>query len=316
MLQLINIENDISFDIACSAYRNTSFRTEKRARSVIESYAQTMQEIADTITKHAIDDKQQAIAQEIFDTVREKYKTKTLNMLQKQSRCISVMITGGSNFPVRRAEKANIAERKASDEWLEYHQGLEGYIKKLLQKCYTSEEKQDSHLDKYKADLKKAEDMQEQMKLINRLHKAYLKNKNIDLSALPPVQQEIVKTYQPEYSWIPHPIAPYKLSNNLANIKRMQAHLKTLEYKQKSREEEGETEKQYGQVTTVRNFSEDRYQLKFEAIPEAKIRDLLKSNGFKWSPRNQAWQRHLNNNAIYAFRRLAENTDFKQLMTA
>lgn len=314
MIDLINIDQDIPFENARRAYTNTSFSPEKRAKSVIESYAQTIQYIADTISKHAVDDKQKAIAQETFDTIREKYKAKTLNMLFKQSRCISVMITGGSNFPVRRAEKANIAERKASDEWLEFHQSLESYAIKLLQKCYTTTEKQDSHLDNYRADLKKAEDLQEQMKLINKLHKAYLKNNNVDLSALPEAQQEVVRTYTPEYNWIPHPIAPYQLSNNLANIKRMQAQLKMLESKQKSRDEQGTVEKAYYKLTTIRNFEEDRYQLKFEDMPTITIRTLLKSNGFKWSPKNQTWQRQLTNNAIGAFRRMAEDAEFKQLI--
>ena len=43
-----------------------------------------------------------------------------------------------------------------------------------------------------------------------------------------------------------------------------------------------------------------RLQLFFESKPEQKVRDILKSNGFKWTPSQSAWQRQLTNNSRYA----------------
>ena len=39
-----------------------------------------------------------------------------------------------------------------------------------------------------------------------------------------------------------------------------------------------------------------RIQLFFEGKPEPEVRDILKSNGFRWAPSVGAWQRQLNNN--------------------
>lgn len=41
-------------------------------------------------------------------------------------------------------------------------------------------------------------------------------------------------------------------------------------------------------------------QFFFDDKPDGKIRDELKANGFRWSPKASAWQRQLNSNAIYA----------------
>ncbi len=45
-----------------------------------------------------------------------------------------------------------------------------------------------------------------------------------------------------------------------------------------------------------------RLQLIFDGKPEENTRNILKSNGFRWSPKNMAWQRHLNANSDYALK--------------
>ena len=50
-----------------------------------------------------------------------------------------------------------------------------------------------------------------------------------------------------------------------------------------------------GQI--VRNIDLNRLQILFDDIPSADTRAALKQNGFRWSPKNQAWQRQLTDNA-------------------
>lgn len=38
--------------------------------------------------------------------------------------------------------------------------------------------------------------------------------------------------------------------------------------------------------------------------PKESIREILKNNGFKWSPKNGCWQRQLNNNSKFALKRV------------
>lgn len=55
-----------------------------------------------------------------------------------------------------------------------------------------------------------------------------------------------------------------------------------------------------------RNKDINRLQLKFDGKPDEKTRTILKSNGFRWSPREGAWQRQLNGNSEYSLNRVIE----------
>ena len=58
----------------------------------------------------------------------------------------------------------------------------------------------------------------------------------------------------------------------------------------------------------VKNYSLDRLQLVFDGKPKAEVISKLKSNGFRWSPSNTAWQRQLTSNALYAAARVVDVT--------
>lgn len=47
-----------------------------------------------------------------------------------------------------------------------------------------------------------------------------------------------------------------------------------------------------------------RLQLVFDGKPEDGTRERLKANGFRWSPKNGAWQRQLTDNARRALKAL------------
>lgn len=90
--------------------------------------------------------------------------------------------------------------------------------------------------------------------------------------------------------------ASYQLTNNNANIRRMKQRLTELE----SRTDQETTEKEHQGFKVVENAEENRIQIIFPGKPSEEIRGHLKYHGFRWSPRNMAWQRHLNNAGRYA----------------
>jgi hypothetical protein len=57
------------------------------------------------------------------------------------------------------------------------------------------------------------------------------------------------------------------------------------------------------------DYEDDRLRLHFPGKPDAAARSKLKRDGFKWSPRNSAWQRKLNANAKYAAKRVLGDLD-------
>lgn len=69
-------------------------------------------------------------------------------------------------------------------------------------------------------------------------------------------------------------------------------------------------QKQYqvGNVTVIQNTQDNRLQLLFPGKPEPAVIANLKSRGFKWSPRNKAWQRQLTPNALRAAQTLLKET--------
>jgi len=87
-------------------------------------------------------------------------------------------------------------------------------------------------------------------------------------------------------------------------IKRTQDRLAELEKRQAAQESGNDDSQKFDGGEIIRNTELDRLQIIFDEIPSAEMRDKLKSNGFRWSPKNQAWQRQLTGNAEYALQRL------------
>jgi hypothetical protein len=87
----------------------------------------------------------------------------------------------------------------------------------------------------------------------------------------------------------------YSLTNNNANIRRLQQRIKHLENLAALET----AEEKIGDIRIVSNVDANRVQIMFPSIPTEDTRKKLKSNGFRWSPSEKAWQRHLNS---WAFR--------------
>lgn len=98
-------------------------------------------------------------------------------------------------------------------------------------------------------------------------------------------------------------IESFMLSNNNAEMKRLQGRIAQVEKSlaaAQNADDQAVTSRTVGNVEIVENTAEDRLQLLFPGKPSDSVRAMLKRHGFRWSPRNSAWQRQLNNNARYA----------------
>ncbi len=268
MLNLQNIENDIPRQQAIWAYDGVSFSSDKRGASVCAGYVEVLTALADHIVEHAKDARQKAIAQEVFDRLREKYKAKTLNWLSAKSRCISSMITGPANFPA-----------------------MFRYAEKSLSYVMPKE----SVLDVAKTQLKNMKKYQVFAKQVNALLR---KQDHEALKAL------YVAFYPEEFQ----AIAEYNKRCIVPNcwggfgyegfhLTSVNNKINALEEKLSTFEKAATKEQKLNGLEIVRNLQEDRLQLLFDGKPEEAERSFLKSNGFKWSPRFRAWQRQLTSNA-------------------
>ena len=66
-------------------------------------------------------------------------------------------------------------------------------------------------------------------------------------------------------------------------------------------------EKEYEGLTYIENTQANRVQLMYDGKPDQETRTKLKRAGFRWSPSEGAWQRHLNSGGIWAAEQFCTN---------
>ena len=214
------------------------------------------------------------------------------------TRCPSVMIAGPANFPVRKKEKQVAAWERNAKDYQEV-QGILGKIRSVGTGGISSDDPQ--ALEKLKAKLERLVKHQELMKAAN----AAIRMKDVakgdaKLADLGYTPEEIKQLREPDFCGrIGYPA--FELSNNNANIRRIQGRIDELEKRASVPTPDG-WEFDGGKV--VMNSAENRLQVIFDGKPNADIRDELKCEGFRWAPSHGAWQRQLTDNAIRATKRI------------
>lgn len=111
------------------------------------------------------------------------------------------------------------------------------------------------------------------------------------------------EAFHAAYSFAQAPMPDYELASLRGKIKRTQARLDELDKRAEQVEKPVDSTKFPG-GEIVRNPEADRLQIHFDEKPDDETRAALKQNGFRWSPRYNAWQRQLTQNAEYAARRV------------
>src|SRR5580704_6647125 len=96
----------------------------------------------------------------------------------------------------------------------------------------------------------------------------------------------------------------YALTNNSANIRRLEKRLAAI---QNTQNDETTEERFTNGVCLVDNVEANRLQIFFPDMPSEEIRRELKRNGFHWSPTVGAWQRHRSNRAMYLAKLILTN---------
>lgn len=162
-------------------------------------------------------------------------------------------------------------------------------------------------VQKLQEKLNRLETHQELMKAVNKAHARFLKNPaSLETAQLTDEMKERIRTYKPAYSWEAHPFAPFEMTNNNAEIRRVKARMETLKKAAAEaaalEETTGEAAKvqEYDGFTVREDFQENRVMIQFPGKPAAEIRATLKRNGFHWSPFRDAWVRQLNSAGRYA----------------
>lgn len=208
------------------------------------------------------------------------------------ARVPSVLIAGPANFPARKKEKQNAASDRNMFEW-QYIQGLLDRIRSTGMGGISADDA--DAITKLERKLVSRQEAQEHMKAVN----AYYRKHNT-LDGCPNLTSEEIEALKVDMAQSWHmqgrPYPSWQLSNNNAEIRRIKARIEQL----KRQRETGYVGWEFDGGTVEANQSDNRLQILFEVKPDEEIRTVLKSNGFRWSPKAGAWQRQLNDNAIRA----------------
>ena len=244
------------------------------------------------------------------EILADRYARKLADWVNKNNRietmCPSIMITGGSNFPVAKKNKQNAARDshyRALDDVTRIKEQLEQlrYAQQIIKAGDADA------IEQRKAKLEKLEAKQAKMKEMNAYYRKHKTLKGYG-SLTDEKAAELDRQIESDCLYNV-PFAPYELTNNNAKIKNTKARIAELERLKNSAEtHEASAGGKYATelFKVVENAEIMRLQLIFEGKPDAETRAVLKKNGFRWSPSNEAWQRQLTDNAKYAVKRIIE----------
>lgn len=211
--------------------------------------------------------------------------------------CPSVMVAGGGNFPARKKQRQN-AMRDKHYKQLDEIMGIKERIRKLGTGGIQSGDPDAVGKLTAKADALQAR--QDAMKAANAHYRKRGTIEGFECGDAGIIEE--ARENLRMYGRTPFP--PYKLQNNLANIKRTRQRIQELEAAREQPAQERTATVNGEQCRVVENGDAMRLQLIFDGKPEDGTRAILKKNGFRWSPRNSAWQRQLTDNARRALREI------------
>lgn len=152
---------------------------------------------------------------------------------------------------------------------------------------------------KLKDKLDKLRNKQSLMKQVNAYYRKHQTCRGCELLT-PQQAANMDHAMEKAYSWETAPYPSYALSNNNAEIRRIEKRIAVLEQKQ----EVGFQSWEFDGGRVEANMDANRLQVFFDEIPPEDVRSALKSNGFHWARSVGAWQRQLTGNAIYAASRI------------
>ncbi len=257
--------------------------------------AERQKQRVDPMYHEKIDGLLDAFARKLADNINRRNEIAT--------RVPSILVAGGSNFPVRKKEKQNQADAAAMKEYRQIR-GLLDKIRGTGRGGISADDP--AAVDKLKAKLAGLERDQEKMKAVNAYHR-----KHKTLEGCPQLTQDEIEKLNASMArdWRsePKPYPSFHLTNNNAVIRQTKKRIEELSAKAETEYEGWRFDG--GEVKMDQEIN--RLQVFFDAKPDRETCSAMRHEGFRWAPSVGAWQRQLNDNAI----RAAKGLDFLQPLT-
>lgn len=220
-----------------------------------------------------------------YETKQQERKERYLSLAQKKSVQAHNLYTEGNDF---------LKDIPLGQPIISGHSGSEAFRRKR-EKALAKVGKAFGLMDTAKHYEEKAKNMSTAISSDDEDAIKKLQEKLASLKELQDLMKFENKKAKQENKELPFP--SYRLTNNNANIKNVEKRIARLEKVAQLQPKEDVVGNGF---TLKENKEENRIQFIFNAIPDLNTRDVLKQNGFRWSPKNKAWQRFLNQSGIRA----------------
>lgn len=242
----------------------------------------------------------------LFDAYARRLAQWTNDYNRNGASCPSVLVCGPANFPTRKKEKQNAREDSL---WREYEE-IKGLLDKIRAVGTGPVDLTDPHAREILTD--QLNGYRQQLENAKAANAYYKKHKTLE--GCPGMTERALEwlnrpgVFNHGENGTPLelygcPFPAYELQSIRGYIKRVEKRLAELD--KLEAEKANPTENvQFEGGEIVRNAAENRLQIVFDDIPDPELREALKANGFRWSPKNKAWQRQLTPNAESAARRV------------
>lgn len=281
---------------AYEAYRGTSFDPEKRATQTIKDYEEQLQSDLNEIAAASAE-------------IKEQYKQRFIKFfsawLASRSRIISPMISGPSNFPTRRMQKYGNWEDNAYNRFSEFRDKALTGIKKQIERDKPEEQKQDEAWQKIEREIMRtagtiaAIDNGTERGLARPLFVSSLTGfiKRLAANGQTEHVKKAIELIR-QINSTGKPIITEK--NSIFSLVETAQAVEEIKHDRLNRESDS-FNFEGGEV--VINYEADRIQIFFTNRPTREELTAWKAKGlnsFNWSPSNNAWQRKITTNAIWA----------------
>lgn len=216
--------------------------------------------------------------------------------------CPSVMVSGGSNFPVQKKMKQNKRAEKLAEE-LEYILQIPQKIRDIGNNTAIYSDDEDA-IEALEAKAEKYRNALEIMKKRNAHYRKHGTMKGFE-GITDERAEELDREIASSFYQVPFP--PYELTSARQKIKAAEERVEQLKKLKASAEQTAGSEyPDIEGVEVVENTEAMRIQLIFDGKPDDETRAVLKHRGFRWSPSFGAWQRQLTDNGKIATRKALE----------
>lgn len=300
MTQVIFAEREhVDWELLRRSHMGTSWSPEKRADGWVSDYLAVCADVQAEFEQWVTDENEAAMKADL-ELWRQRYVQLLHEWASSHSRVVSQMITGAGGWTARMVRSNNkrgdVADARMGRLFNHKAVGLEKlrrqYDPVRIARRPIRKEDADA-IERYTEKIAKAERLQELMKAANKIVRSKKLTDDEKVEALmaelrikEAVAREILA---PDYMGRVG-FAPYKLSNNNANIRRMKEQVAKIERLLAT----PETSEDYGDVTVEVAPPENRVRIFFPGKPDADVRKRLKASGFRWTPSLSCWQAYIN----------------------